>query len=258
MANIYLRIPTYVAQFYRGLDDKKPLDCQEPYEFCRFQHEYLVMKNSLVLINESDQRDPWCFSQRAWNNILRGKSPTGGPAVLKRDADEWPTISEICTLLGEKNVQKMEGYDYFCIQMPPEVMMGDIIRRTNGSYSLRRPEAMMMVRLLRDEFIHVFLDWLIQDRRYCNRVGIHRPIGTTIERFFERYHIFIGTSKKERDSMYRMGRRWLEDAHLLPNDRVDFSDSDIHYEGERERELADHFDFVAEIDREMADGRCKM
>lgn len=247
MPNIYLRIPTYVAQFYRAKDSQHLLSENEPYEFCMFQHEYILMKNHLMLIPEPQQTCSWCYSQRAWNNIMAGRPPQGRTTVIKRDRTQWPTNKELCALIGWKSVKKMEAYDYLCIKTPDEVLFGDEIRRSNGSYSLHQPEAMNLQRLLRDEFKHTILDWIIQDRRYCNKVGIHREIGQTIERFFERYYISIGSNKKERESMYKMVRRWLDETHLLPNDRVDFSETDIHYVTDKERERRTKNNFEREI-----------
>lgn len=259
MANIYLRVPSYVAQFYRALDPEKVLAEAEPYKFCRFQHEYMLMQNCLILINENEQTCTWCYSQRAWRNILQGKPPTGGKVVIQRDKDCWPCTKELCAIIGEKSVAKMEAYDYLAIEIPDEIIVGDQVRLTNASYSLHQREAIQLQQLLRDEFVHTFLDWVIQDRRYCNKMGVMREIGTTIERFFERYHIFIGGNKKERESMYRMSLRWIYQAHLLPNDRVDFSDSDIHYVSDKEQATADHYDFKGEIEREIKKAnKCKV
>lgn len=227
MANIYLRVPTYVAQFYRGLDAEHLLAEHDAYEFMEFQHEYWLMKNYLHLIPENQQTNNYCYSQRAWNNILAGKDPAGTKSILKRERTVWPTMTEVCTMIGEKKIQRMDGYDYLCIKIPTEVMMGDALRKTNGSYSLEVRESLILQRILRNEFIHYFLDWVIQDRRYCNKVGLYRPIGSTIERFYERYYIQIGRDVKERNSMYRMSRRWIIEAKILPNDRIDFADSDI-------------------------------
>lgn len=249
MANIYLRVPTYVAQFYRGLDATRQMSEFEPYKFCEFQHEYIWMKNMLRLIPETEQTSSWCYSQRAWNNMLGGKSPAGGKIILHRDRTVWPSINEICAMTGEKKIQKMDGYDYLCLQMPQDVVYGNQLHHTNGSYNLSAKNAIALQRLLRDEFVHTFLDWLIQERRYCNQIGLHREIGQTIERFFERYYIFIGATLKERDSMYRMSRRWVDQARILPNDRVDFSNSDIHYISERESERLEPMDFEREIDK---------
>ncbi len=253
MANIYLRVPTYVSQFYRGLDDKHVLGEFDPIVFCDFQHEFILMKNSLQLVTEADQlqSNSWCYSQRAWRNMLSGKPPAGGMPILSRDPEQWLTMQELCTLLGEKNVQKMDGYDYLCIQIPTEVLLGDVIRRTNASYNLMPKEAMAMSRLLRVSYIHTFLDWLIQDRRHCNKIGLYRPIGVTIERFFERYYIYVGKDKKERESMYRMSRRWIEAANIMTNDRVDFSKTDLGYVSDKEMEQLEHYDFINEIENEM-------
>jgi hypothetical protein len=208
------------------------------------------MRNTLTLIPETEQNCTWCYSQRAFNNILRGIPPTGGKAVIQRDQQEWITTKELCAIIGEKSVAKMEAYDYLALEMPPDVMLGDEVRKTNGSYSLKQRDAIHLQELLRDEFVHTFLDWLIQDRRYCNRLGLRREIGTTIERFFERYYIFIGTNKRERESMYRMGRRWIEKARILPNDRIDFGE-DMTFVTEREQQEADSYDFVGEINTEL-------
>jgi hypothetical protein len=257
MPNIYLRVPTYVAQFYRAIDPNKRLAENQPYAFCPFQHEYILMRNQLTLIPETEQTCSWCYSQRAFNNILRGIPPTGGKAVVQRDQQQWITTKELCAIIGEKSVAKMEAYDYLAIELPPDVMLGDEVRKTNGSYSLKQRDAIHLQEMLRDEFVHTFLDWLIQDRRYCNRLGLRREIGTTIERFFERYYIFIGTNKRERESMYRMGRRWIEKARVLPNDRIDFGE-DMTFVTEREQQEADDFDFVGEINTELKKAnKCK-
>jgi hypothetical protein len=142
--------------------------------------------------------------------------------------------------------------------MPQDIVLGDEVRKTNGSYSLKQRDAILLQELLRNEFVHTFLDWVIQDRRCCNRLGIRREIGTTIERFFERYYIFVGTNKRERESMYRMGRRWIEKARVTPNDRIDFGE-DMTFNTDRELQEADKFDFVAEIDNELKKAnKCKV
>lgn len=258
MANIYLRVPSYVAQFYRALDPNKVLAENEPYSFCPFQHEFILMRNALTLIPENEQTCTWCYSQRAWHNITRGIPPTGGKAVIQRDPQQWVDTKDLCAIIGEKSVSKMEAYDYLCLEMPQDIVLGDEVRKTNGSYSLKQRDAILLQELLRNEFVHTFLDWVIQDRRCCNRLGIRREIGTTIERFFERYYIFVGTNKRERESMYRMGRRWIEKARVTPNDRIDFGE-DMTFNTDRELQEADKFDFVAEIDNELKKAnKCKV
>ena len=250
MPNIYLRVPSYVAQFFRAIEPNRRLSENDAYQFCPFQHEYILLRNTLTLIPENEQTCSWCYSQRAWHNIVRGIPPTGGKAVIQRDPQQWVDTKELCAIIGEKSVAKMEAYDFLCIEAPQDVMLGDEVRRTNGSYSLHQREAIALQQLLRNEFVHTFLDWVIQDRRCCNRLGIRREIGTTIERFFERYYIFIGSNKRERESMYRMSLRWIYQARELPNDRIDFGE-DMDFVTEREEQEADHFNFEGEINAEL-------
>jgi hypothetical protein len=40
-------------------------------------------------------------------------------------------------------------------------MLGDEVRKTNGSYSLNQRDAIHLQEMLRDEFVHTFLEWLI-------------------------------------------------------------------------------------------------
>ena len=51
MPNIYLRVPSYVAQFYRAIDPNRRLSEQDAYQFCPFQHEYILMRNITVLLD---------------------------------------------------------------------------------------------------------------------------------------------------------------------------------------------------------------
>lgn len=229
MANIYLRVPTYLAQFYRGRDDNHVLAEHEPIKFSAFQHEAVLLSSSLVLIPENNQTSSSCYSQRAWKNMLSGRPPQGGDKLLIRDPKEWITINEICLLIGENNLKRMEGMDYLCIALPNEVLIGNTVRKVNGSYSLPPSDASELLRLLRNEFIHLLLDWIIQERRFCNQNGIKREISTVLEHFFSRYRIQIGADKKERNIMRRMAYRWVEMAQMLPNDRVEFNDEDMTF-----------------------------
>ena len=184
-----------------------------------------------------------CFSQRSWRNILQGKMPIGGKRVLNRDENEWPTMQEICLLTGDKKVQRMDGYDYLCIEMPKEILVGRQYKPTNASYTLPPSAANSMVTLLRTFFIFVMLDWVRQERHFCNVHGISlkkRNLTMMIDHFFYYYDICIGTNGKDRESMRRMAIRWIDEAQMLPNDGVDFDAAeDLHYIYDDERENLD-------------------
>lgn len=229
MANIYLRVPTAMAQFYRHREVKNPLSEFEPVKFSAFQGEYILMSNFLQLDVGGDLTHAACFSQRAWRNILQGKLPTGGKRVMNRNETEWPTMREICMLTGDKKIQRLEGYDYLCIEIPKEVLVGRQYKPTSGSFTLPPSAANSMVSLLRNFFIFILLDWVRQERHFCNFHGISlkkRNLTMMIDHFFYYYDICIGTNGKDRESMRRMAIRWIEEAQMLPNDGVNFADAD--------------------------------
>ena len=241
--NIYLRIPTAVAQFYRHREVKHPLTEFQAVRFSPFQGEHVLMSNFLQIDVGGDVSHASCFSQREWRNILQGKQPQGGKRVLNRDEDEWPTMQEVCLLTGDKKIQRMEGYDYLCIEMPKEVLIGRQYHATNPSYTLPPTAATQMATKMHNFFKFTLLDWVRQERRFCNIHGISlskRNLTVMIDHFFYYYDICMGTNGKDRDSMRRMAIRWIEEAALYPNDGVDFADADdLNYVYEGEKEDAD-------------------
>lgn len=235
MANIYLQVPGYVAQFYRGREENKVLTEFEPIQFAQFSHEAVLISSSLVLIPESQQTSCYCFSQRAWKNMLQGKTPAGGKRILNRDQQEWLTSKEVSVLCNGKNIVNTDSRDYLCIELPKEILIGDMVRQINGSFCLPPSDAIALTNMLRKEFLHMILDWVIQERRSCNQKSIKREISTILEHFFYRYRIQVGKDNNDRNIMRRMCYRWINQAKMLCNDRVDFDDEDMQFLTEKEK-----------------------
>ena len=202
-------------------------------EFSRFQDETAMMQAWLEFVNERDMEHTHCFSERMWKNILQGKMPQGGKAVLNRNPQEWPTMDEIATLTGTKRNRKTDGFDYLCIAAPKIVDIGGHFRNVTGSFTLGFNAANALVKQLRCEFLRIFLNWICQELFVCDRRGIRRDVVTCIDHFFYHYNMCLGTNATDRDSMRRMAKRWLEDAKKLP-DAMDDEDVLFIYEKEEE------------------------
>ena len=222
MANIYLRVPTSLAQFYRGrVAPEPPLSEFTPVEFSPFQREYSMMAGSLTMVSEQDCEHSMCFSERMWKNILNGQPPQGGKAIIKRDKTEWPSIDEINTATGAKRNRKSDGFDYLCIATPKQVVIGPQYHSVTSSYTLPFQASNELVRQLRKSFLHVLLYWVTEELFVCNKRGIQRDVIMCIDHFFYHYQMCLGTNKTDRDSMRRMAMRWLEEAKMLPLDIVE-------------------------------------
>ena len=234
MPNIYLRVPLYVAAFYRHRDDDHPLGEFDPVEFAAFTHEAIVIASSLMLVANPSEQSSLCYSQRVWQNILNGKPPTGGKRLLQRDPKEWPSLQELCTLHGRAFNDREPAFDYLCIRIPREIPFNGEIRKTNASYTLHFESARKLASLLRNEFYHTFADWCIQDRRSSNMAGIKRDRGEMLERFLTQYDIPVSADGREKDSLRRMANRWFEKAMILPNDRLNFNSDYLTHVTEEE------------------------
>lgn len=234
MANIYLKVPTYIAQFYRGRVAPEPsLSEFTPITFSPFQQEHMIMSSSLLHVNERDMEHTMCFSQRMWKNILNGCHPQGGKVMLKRAPQQWPSIDEINFLTDVKKNKKTDGFDYLCIEAPKVITEGPNYKQVLPSFTMPFAAANNMVRQLRKGFLYILLNWITEELFLCNRRGVHRDVVMCIDHFFSHYQMCLGTNSTDRDSMRRMAIRWLEEAKMLP---VGIDDEDTLFVYEREEE----------------------
>ena len=234
MANIYLKVPTYIAQFYRGRVAPEPsLSEFTPITFSPFQQEHMIMSSSLLHVNERDMEHTMCFSQRMWKNILNGCHPQGGKVMLKRAPQQWPSIDEINFLTDVKKNKKTDGFDYLCIEAPKVITEGPNYKQVLPSFTMPFAAANNMVRQLRKGFLYILLNWITEELFLCNRRGVHRDVVMCIDHFFSHYQMCLGTNSTDRDSMRRMAIRWLEEAKMLP---VGIDDEDPLFVYEREEE----------------------
>jgi len=232
MANIFLRVPTYVAQFYRGRDVNNRLSEFQPVEFSQFQQETALMATCLMLVAEQQMDHTVCFSQRMWNNILNGKKPQGGKVLLKRDPTEWPSMDEVLFLTDVQRNKKTDGFDYLCIATPKTIVLGGQFRQVTNSYTLPFRQANALVKQLRSEFVRILLNWVTKELALCDIRGVERNVVMCIDHFFYHYNMCLGTNGTDRDSMRRMALRWIEDAKLLADD---IEDEDVLFEYDKEK-----------------------
>ena len=251
MANIYLRVPTYVAQYFRGrVAPQPPLTEFEPVEFSMFQEEYAMMYSWLVFVAEKDMEHTVCFSERMWKNMLAGRLPQGGKVQLRREPTDWLTMDEINFLTGTKRNRKTDGFDYLCIAAPRVITIGADFKQVTGSFTLHFNTANALVKQLRREFLRVFLSWICPEMFVCDRKGIRRDVVTCIDHFFYHFNMCLGTNATDRDSMRRMSRRWLEEARMLP-DVIEDEDVLMIYDKEWEKRGMNIEEMITSVKRSV-------
>lgn len=207
MANIYLRVPEYVAAFYRNRDEKHPLERMQPVVFNCYTFEYRLLQIGSIPDKPTGPRTVMCLSQQSWSNILRGKLPYGGKVIIRRQPDDWPTPTEIATLEGRSLKRNEEKFDYICIQLPLEVMIGGVVFRTDKTFALTSKVAQQLSNVMRDEFYHYFSEWMIQEYRLFKSRGVTISKSEMMERFFAQYDIPMRNDFNSGNTMRMMMKR---------------------------------------------------
>lgn len=223
MANIYLKMPWYVACHFRGREEKRQLTEWEPVKFNDFNHEYRVLLDNCRRIPEQNQ-SPICYSQRAWQNILRGRKPDGSSLIINRDPAVWPDPKETATLTGVKMTPRHHASDYLCIEMPREVYVGDRAYRTNPTYCLDKDAAYFLSAMLQDRFAHEYTQFVEKDIRTAAALGFKRKGLEAAERYFVQYNFPDIIDPQLRESLRRQHTRLMERGHAKPRYMLQFDE----------------------------------
>lgn len=217
MANIYLRISKYVASFLRGDGQGGSIHFSHPIEFSPYTQEYAIIANSLRVIPAAQQHRASCYSQSAWNNMLRGRKPEGGPPLIVRKQTDPLSYAELCVLEGIKNKQKLDGSDFLCIALPRETYFPGKVTRTNATMTLDTEACRDLRRLLRRTFTRTFLEFKQKNVAFAHEKGISRSNIEIIERFLMMYDMPVSHDLKERESLRRLIIRWEKEASYYAN-----------------------------------------
>lgn len=238
MANIYLKVPWYVAAHFRGRDEDHQLTEWEPVKFTDFDHEFQIMVNNCRRIPEQNQ-SPQCWSQRAWNNILRGRKPDGSMLILNRDPGKWPDTNEMATLVGLKMSGRQHASDYLCIEMPREVWFNRRSWRTNSCYSLPYDSAYYMASVLTDKFCYEYTQWVTQDIRNAAALGFKRKQLEAVERYFVQYNYPDIIDPQLRESMRRQHNRFMKKGSAKPKFGLQFGHAFLEHVSEEDQKKID-------------------
>lgn len=242
MANIYLRVPWYVAAYYRGREEDHQLTEWQPVEFADYSREFMIMENGLRYLPEQAQSHI-CYSQTAWNNILHGRRPDGGEVIIRRDPKEWPDTKEICTLIGKANHGRQSSSEYLAIKMPREVYFNKHVHRTNQTYCLAYDVAVWLSSELMRQFCYEYLEWTEYRKEFVRRqLGRKPKTNEIVEMFFTQFNFPPSILPTERESLRRMHTRWISSARKRPAYHYQFDDTTFleHISDDERRRAEQH------------------
>lgn len=239
MPVIYLRVPPYVAAFYRHKDEKKPLSEWDPVVFDNFSFEMQILRRGVCSDKTRRQTTVLCYSQQSWKNICSGKLPIGGKVVFRREQKSWPSCRELVALEGRSMKPNEELFDYLCIQLPSEVMIGDQVMKTDSSCSMEGPSAQRLSNVLRDEFYHYFYEWTDQEMREFRKKKLEMTKAEAMERFYAQYEIPMPKWSSMQNTMRVMLKRLFDRAKAAKNRRTEMQGEYFSYVGSNNKKIPD-------------------
>lgn len=234
MATIYVRMPWYVAAFVRGRDEEHQLSEWEPIKYSTYHPIYRIMEQDLRYMSEN-RLSVQCLSQKGWQNVVKGKKPGGGKALLVREPTQWPTAGEMCALWGKSTTGRQLSNDYLCIEIPKVVYYNRENHRTNSCYALSYDGAKKIERRLYAEYCSTFYKWMENEQATCRREHIDRKRNVMVERFLVQYNIFID-DEAQMETLRRMSYKWMKYAKENPVGHGEFQGSYANHISDEERE----------------------
>mgnify|MGYP006873053177 CR=1 FL=1 len=229
MANIYLRVPQYVAAFYRHRDFDNILTEFQPVSFEDFSFESTLIQCGMVDDSNKKILTVLCYSEQSWKNILKGKLPRGGKTVFMRVAGKWPTAREIVALEGRNLKQNEELFDYLCIALPKEIMTGGKMMKTPKTTSLDGQTAQRLANVLRNEFYQAYYEWVTQLKNQFERRGLTISKAECMERFYAQYDIPITPGTHQQESMRMAIKRLFWRSGRVNRQRKDIKEEYFDY-----------------------------
>ena len=237
MANIYVRMPWYVAAFMRGRDEENQLTEWQPMKFGEYTEAYDIMARDLRYMDEA-RLSELCYSQKGWQNIVKGKTAGGGKIIINRDAQQWPTAREICLLCCKEPTGRQLSNDYLCIEIPKEVYYNRSVHRTNSCYALSYDGAKKLADLMYGEYCRYFTKWMAHEEQFCQARHIPRKRNVMVERFLVQFNIFVHDAA-QMETLRRMSYKWESYANTKLTGRNEFAGGYANHVSEEEMAKAE-------------------
>lgn len=234
MANFYLRVPHYVASYFRNKDQQKPIPVGGVIRIDTSSNLYPCLSAMIFSNNNESVMPHGCFCERQWRRMMRGTriytpKPDAPPAagVSPKMKGDCLSDAEVSVLSGVASRNDEGVSEYLCIRLPEEVYVNHRIIKTNGQWQPTNAGAKRMAALMTDEFWRIFFIYMDCDRKWCVSHAIDRSILDVIERFMGKYDIRNSSDNKEKMTLKR--------NYYRKRNTSNFSDEDFVEHGEEDR-----------------------
>lgn len=209
MANVYLRLPKYVASFIRNKRESDPIAVGQSIVIEPTSYLYMDFIHGLTVNTGNTVSSNHCFCEKQWQRMMKGYSIKcehlrRNVRLLDDRIDQLTlTDSEVSLLSGVRRPKGEVSGEYLCLRIPPEVRRGDRMIATNGHWQLSHNAASTIRTLMTDEFWRGFISFMNRGKQYCAENRVIFSNMEYIERFMARYDIYNGADNKMRNNLKR-------------------------------------------------------
>lgn len=212
MANVYFRVPHYVASYLRNRDRNNPVEpggviTLNPSEKLWYEFTEGLYPNVNLTVSRS-----YCFCQRQWRRMTQKRGS------LHAALDDV----EISRLTGLPVPRNVDSSEYICIALPREAMRHGALVSTNACWQLRDTAVNSVRAMLVDEFWRTLYSYVDKAIDRSKSVGRNFVLIDVLESFMERYSIKSSADGHERNALKRNYNRRRKSYRFSQEDYIEF------------------------------------
>lgn len=227
---MYVRVPHYVASFYRNRNEFKPVptggvvSIEEDATLWEMLTHFIVPNPTEKLVKEG------CFCERMWRKMMRGFSLVENEQgkfqkVLVRDVKDPLTDAEVRDCCQWSAPRYKDLNEYLCIELPPYVYRTGRQVRVDGQWQMSGNGCRIFVAELRRCFWRSCVRYVDGFLEFNKRLGYQRSKLEGIERFMLRYDIRSDRNNKTKESIKRNYNRFIKRYNYQEMDFQEFGDA---------------------------------
>ena len=229
MANVYLRVPHYVASYLRNKDRNNPLEIGSVISINQSERIWIEFSEGLYPnINLTINR-AYCFCQKQWNIMMDGYSLLDGQIGKRKSkvlTDRFDQLTlddkEIQILTGLRVPRCDDSGEYICIAIPRESIRYDKIVSTNIYWQLRDSAANSVRSKLINEFWMALFSYVDKARERSISSGKTFIFINVLESFMERYDIKCSLDMREKLALKRNYNRKRNSYKFTEEDYIEY------------------------------------
>lgn len=208
MPNIYLRVPHYVASYFRNKNRSNRIEVGGVIRIDPSDPIYATLVD-MATSNSTYINRGYCFSTKQWKRMMQGYSlrSLGKKAkpLLSSTEDELSlNDDEVTKLSGLPVPRNSDAGEYLCIALPKEVCKDGELMSTNDYWQLTVNGAFSVRQMLTNEFWRALFAYMDKRREMCaNSRDRKFFVIECLESFMERFDIRNSPDQHELQTLKR-------------------------------------------------------